>query len=183
MLAFATLAVFALDDVFRRRKIRAQGFMLLDSGSIHGLSRSNNALSDRMDRASSSSFPESSAARFCDFSSRLHGFGNAHVVELGESLHHSWQLCTHGIPVTGQLVSRVLRSGTLLLLVLHVLSTATSYTVSCFRTISATLDTDFSSVALITVAFSVTACAVSDSRVIVVTEVSASSTTFRLRRV
>ena len=43
--------------------------MLLDSGSIHGLSRSNNALSDRMDRASSSSFPESSAARFCDFSS------------------------------------------------------------------------------------------------------------------
>ena len=46
-----------------------------------------------------------------------------------------------------------------------------------------TLDTDFSSVALITAAFSVTACALSDSTVIVVTEVSASSTTFRLWRV
>ena len=101
---------------------------------------------------------------------RLHGFGNAHVIELGESLHHSWQLCTHGIPVADHLVSRVLRSRTLLLLVLHVLS-------------SATLETDFSSVALITVAFSATACAVSDSTVIVVTEVSASSSTFRLRRV
>ena len=84
---------------------------------------------------------------------RLHGFGNAHVIELGESLHHTLQLCTHGIPVAHQLVSRVLRSGTLLLLVLHVLSMATSCTVSWFRTLSATLDTDFSSVALITVAF------------------------------
>ena len=53
---------------------------------------------------------------------------------------------------------------------LHVLSMATSCTVSCFRTVSATLDTDFSSVALITVACSVTACAVSDFTVIVVTE-------------
>ena len=66
---------------------------------------------------------------------------------------------------------------------LHVLSAATACTVSCFRTVSATLEKDFSSVALITVAFSATACAVSDSTVIVVTEVSASSTTLRLRRV
>ena len=79
----------------------------------------------------------------------LHGFGNAHVIELGESLHHSLQLCVHGIPVADQLVSRFLRSGTLLLLLLHVLSSATSCTVSCFRTVSATLETDFSSVALI----------------------------------
>ena len=79
----------------------------------------------------------------------LHGFGNAHVIELGESLHHSLQLCVHGIPVADQLVSRFLRSGTLLLLLLHVLSSATSCTVSCFRTVSATLDTDFSFVALI----------------------------------
>ena len=40
---------FALDDVFCRRKIRAQGFMLLDSGSMHGLGPCNNALSDRME--------------------------------------------------------------------------------------------------------------------------------------
>ena len=65
------LGSFVLDDVFRRRKIRTQGFMLLDGGSMHGLSRRNNALSDRVDRASSSSFPESSAARFCDFSSHF----------------------------------------------------------------------------------------------------------------
>ena len=65
------LGSFVLDDVFRRRKIRAQGFMLLDGGSMHGLSRCSNALSDRMDRASSSSFPEGSAARFCDFSSHF----------------------------------------------------------------------------------------------------------------
>ena len=67
--AARNLGSFVLDDVFCRRKIRAQGFMLMDSGSIHGLSRCNNALSDRMDRASSSSFPERSAARFRDFSS------------------------------------------------------------------------------------------------------------------
>ena len=79
----------------------------------------------------------------------LHGFGNAHVIELGESLHHSLQLCVPGIPVAAQLVSRFLRSGTLLLLQLHVLSSATSCTVSCFRTVSAKLETDFSSVALI----------------------------------
>ena len=65
------LGSFVLDDVFRRRKIRAQGFMLPDGGSMHGLSRRNNALLDRMDRASSSSFPESSAARFCVFSSHF----------------------------------------------------------------------------------------------------------------
>ena len=52
-------------------QLRAQGFMLLDSGSIHGLSRSNNALSDRMGRAPSNSFPERSAARFCNFSSHF----------------------------------------------------------------------------------------------------------------
>ena len=62
------LGSFVLDDVLRRRKIRAHSFMLLNGGSMHGLSRFNNSLSDRMDRASSSSFPESSAARFCDFS-------------------------------------------------------------------------------------------------------------------
>ena len=45
--------------------------MLLDDGSMHGLDPFNNSLSDRMDRASSSSFPESSAARFCDFSSHF----------------------------------------------------------------------------------------------------------------
>ena len=66
--AARNLGSFVLDDVFCRRKIRAQGFM--DCGSIHGLSRCSNALSDRMDRASSS-FPESSAARFCDFSSHF----------------------------------------------------------------------------------------------------------------
>ena len=60
------LGSFVLDDVFRRRKIRAHGFM--DCGSMHGLGRRNNALSDSMDRAS---FPESSAARFCDFSSHF----------------------------------------------------------------------------------------------------------------
>ena len=68
--AARNLGSFVLDDVFRRRKIRAQGFMLLGGGSMHGLSRRNNALSDRMDRASTS-FPESSAARFCDFSSHF----------------------------------------------------------------------------------------------------------------
>ena len=42
--AARNLGSFVLDDVFRRRKIRAQGFMLLDGGSMHGLSRRNNAL-------------------------------------------------------------------------------------------------------------------------------------------
>ena len=60
---------------------------------------------------------------------------------------------------------------------LHVLSTVTSGTVSCFRTVSVTLDTDFSS------AFSVTACAVFDFAVIVATEVFAFVATFRLGRV
>ena len=69
--AARNLGSLVLDDVCRRRNIRAQGFMLLDGGSMHGLSRRNNALSDRKDRASSSSFPESSAARFCDFSSHF----------------------------------------------------------------------------------------------------------------
>ena len=147
--AARNLGSFVLDDVFRRRKIRAQGFMLLDGGSMHGLSRRNNALSDRMDRASSSSFPESSAARFCDFSSHFTALATHMSLKLGESLHHSLQLCVHGIPVADHLVSRFLRSGTLLLLLLHVLSSATSCTVSCFRTVSATLDTDFSFVALI----------------------------------
>ena len=128
--------------------------MLLDSGSMHGLSRSNNALSDRKESLLEL-VPRELSRTLLRLLLRLYGFGNAHVIELGESLHHSWQLCSHGIPVTDQLVSRVLRSGTLLLLVLHVLSTATSCTVSCF----------------------------SDSTVIIVTEVSASSTTFRLRRV
>ena len=45
--------------------------MLLDGGSTHGLSSCNNAISDRMDRSSSSSFPEISAARFFDFSSHF----------------------------------------------------------------------------------------------------------------
>ena len=80
---------------------------------------------------------------------RLHGIGNAQVIELGESLHHSSQLCVHGIPVADHFVRRFLRSGTLLLLLLLVLSSATSCTVSCFRTVSATLDRDFSFVALI----------------------------------
>ena len=76
-----------LDDVLRRRKIRAQGFMLLDGGSMHGLSRCNNALSDRMDRTSSSSFPESSAARFCDFSSHF----------MASATHMSLSLASHSI--------------------------------------------------------------------------------------
>ena len=88
-------------------------------------------------------------AHFCDFSSHFMALATHNVIELGESLHHSLQRCAHGIPVADQLVSGVLRSGTLLLLVLHVLSSATSCTVSCFRTVSATLDTDFSFVALI----------------------------------
>ena len=61
--------------------------MLLDSGSIHGLSRSNNALSDRMDRASSSSFPECSAAPFCDFSSDF----------MALATHVSLSLASHSI--------------------------------------------------------------------------------------
>ena len=120
---------------------------------------------------------------FCDFSSDFMALATHMSFELGESLHRNLQLCVDGIPVADQLVSRVLRSRTLLLLVLHVLSMATSCTVSCFGTVSATFDTDFSSVTLITVAFSVTDCAVSDSTVIVVTEVLASVTTFRLRHV
>ena len=147
--AARNLGSFVLDDVCRRRNIRAQGFMLLDGGSMHGLSRRNNALSDRKDRASSSSFPESSAARFCDFSSHFMALAKHTSLSLASHPHHSLQLCVHGIPVAGQLFSRFLRSGTLLLLLLHVLSSATSCTVSCFRTVSATLDTDFSFVALI----------------------------------
>ena len=81
------LCSFVLDDVCRRRKIRAQGFILLESGSMHGLSRCNNALSDRMDRASSSSFPEGPAARLCDFSS--------HFVAL--ATHMSLSLASHSI--------------------------------------------------------------------------------------
>ena len=69
--AARNLGSFVLDDVFCRRKIRVQGFMLLDGGSMHCLSRCNNALSDRMDGVFSSSLPESSAARFCDFSSHF----------------------------------------------------------------------------------------------------------------
>ena len=82
-----SLGSFVLDDVFRRRKIRAQGFMLLDCGSMHGLGRCNNALSDRMDRASSSSFPKGSEARFCDFSS--------HFMAL--ATHMSLSLASHSI--------------------------------------------------------------------------------------
>ena len=81
------LGSVVLDDVLRRSKIRAQGFTLLDDGSMHGLSRCNSAFSDRMDRASSSSFPESSAARFCNFSS--------HFVAL--ATHMSLSLASHSI--------------------------------------------------------------------------------------
>ena len=170
-LVFATLAVSRsmMSSVEVRFELR--GFMLLEwwldarSGPVQQrtLRQNGQSLLELVPRELSRTLLQLLLA--------LHGFGNAHVIELGESLHHSWQLCVHGIPVADQLVSRVLRSRTLLLLVLHVLSVATSCT-------------DFSSVALITVAFSVTACAVSDFTVmIVVTEVSASSTTFRLQRV
>ena len=142
------LGSFVLDDVFRRRKIRAQGFMLLDGGSMHGLSRRNNALRQN-GQSLLELVPRELSRMLLRVLLRLHGFGNAHVIELGESLHHSLQLCVRGIPVADQLVSRFLRSGTLLLLLLRVLSSATSCTVSCFRTVSATLDTDFSFVALI----------------------------------
>ena len=81
------LGSFATDDVLRRRKIRAQGFMLLDGGSIHGPSRCNNAFSDRMDRASSSSVPEGSAARFCNFSSHF----------MAMATHMSLSLASHSI--------------------------------------------------------------------------------------
>ena len=86
--------------------------------------------------------------RFCDFSSHFMALATHMSLSLAS---HSTTACNsvHGIPVADQLVSRYLRSGTLLLLLLHVLSSATSCTVSCFRTVSATLDTDFSFVALI----------------------------------
>ena len=120
--AALNLGSFVLDDVFRRSKIRAQGFMLLDGGTIHGLSRCDNTLSDRIDRTSSSLFPESSAARLCDFSSDFMALATHMSLSLAS---HSTTACnsvTHGIPVTDQLVSRFLRSGTLPLLVLHALS-------------------------------------------------------------
>ena len=110
------LGSFALDDVFRRRKIRAQGFMLLDDGSMHGLDPFNNSLSDRIGQSLLELVPRELSRTLLRLLLTLHGFGNAHVIELDESLHHSWQLCTHGILVTDQLVNRVRRSGTLLLL-------------------------------------------------------------------
>ena len=85
--------------------VRAHGFVLMDRCRIWG--RCNNALSDRVDRASLS--PAISAARLCDFFS--------YVIELVKALHHGWQLCVRGIPVTGQLTNRLLQSGALLLLV------------------------------------------------------------------
>ena len=70
-----------------------------------------------------------------------HSLGNTHIIEFVEVLHHGLQLCVHVIPVTGRLTSRFLQSGAPL--VLQSLSTVTSCTVSCFRTVSATLDTVF----------------------------------------
>ena len=83
----ATFGSFVLNDVLRRNKIRAQGFMPLDGGSIHGLCCCSNAPSDRMDRASSSSFPESSAARFFDFSSDF----------MALATHMSLSLASHSV--------------------------------------------------------------------------------------
>ena len=106
-LVLAILAATSLDSVFQGSNVRAHGFVLMDGELVQDLGRCKNALSDRMDRASLS--PASSAARLCDFSS--------HVIQLVEALHHGWQLCVCGIPVTGQLTSRLLQSGALLLLV------------------------------------------------------------------
>ena len=92
------LGSFVLDDVLRRRKIRAQGVTLLGGDSMHGLARCNNAISDRVDRASSSSFPESSAARLCDFSSDFMAF----------AMHMSLSLASHSITACNSVLTESL---------------------------------------------------------------------------
>ena len=72
------LGSYVLDSVLHRSIVRTHGFVLMDGDSLQYLGRCNNALSDRMGRASLS--PAISAARLCDFSS--------HVVELVAILHH-----------------------------------------------------------------------------------------------
>ena len=152
---------------------------------MHGLGCRNNGLSDRMDRASSSSFPTGSEAHLCHFSSHLMALATHTPLSLAS---HSTTACNSVFTESLLLinfVSRFLRSGTLLLLVLHVLSAVNGHLMRCptlqdslghtrHRLLRRRLDHR---------CFSVTACAVSGFTVIVVTEVSASSTTFRLRRV
>ena len=142
------LGSFVLDDVLRRRKDSSSGFHAagwwLNSrpGSLQQRTLRQNGQS-----LLSSSSPEGSAASFCDFSSDFHSFGNAHAIELGESPHHSLQLCVHEIPVVDQLISRVLGSGTGVTIdlvnathwnaclpartILHVLASMTDLAVSC----------------------------------------------------
>ena len=159
--------------------------MLLNGGSVHGLSRRNNALSDRMDRASFSSFPEGSAARLRDFSSHFmalamhmslslasHSTTTGNSVLMEPSLHHS---CGNSVLMESlsliNLSVEFFNPATLLLLVLHVSVNGHLMALSQASGQSRPHSTQTSPpVALITFVFSVTACAVSDFTVIVVTE-------------
>ena len=82
------LGSFVLDDVLRRSEIRAQGFMLLNCGPLQQrtLRQNGQSLLELVPREPSRMLPRLLLT--------LHGFGNAHVIELGESLHHSWQPCS-----------------------------------------------------------------------------------------
>ena len=150
---------------------------------MHGLSRCDNALSDRMGRASSSSFPESSAARFCDFSSHFMALATHMSLSLAS---HSTTACnsvfTESLLLTN-LSAEFFDQGlscSLCCTCCHRSPHALSHASGKSRPHSTQTSPPSPSSPF---AFSVTACAVSDSTVIVVTEVSASSTTFRLRRV
>ena len=65
----------------------SSGFVLMDGGSLQGLGRCNNKLSDRMDRQSLLE-PCSLSRTPLWLLLALHDLGNAHVIELGEVLHH-----------------------------------------------------------------------------------------------
>ena len=165
------LGSFVLDDVLRRRKIRAQGFMLLHGGSIHGLSRCNNALRQK----------GQSLIELVPRLSILELSRTARLSRMALATHMSLSLASHSITAGNSVFTESLllinSSGEFFDLELscslcftscrwppHALSHASGQSRPHSKQTSPP-------VALITVAFSVTACAVSD----VATEVSASS--------
>ena len=85
------LGSFVLDDFFRRRKIRAQGFML----NARSEPLQQRILRQNGQSLLSSSFPEGSAARFCDFSSDFMALATHMSLSLAShsATLYSWNPC------------------------------------------------------------------------------------------
>ena len=81
-------------------RARAQGFHAAGKWLDTRSEPLHNAFSDRTDRASSSSFPESSAARFCDFSSDFMALATHMSLSLAS---HSTKAC-NSVPMESLLL-------------------------------------------------------------------------------